>query len=101
MSRSAVSDTAPAYVLIGYPNVTRGPGFLSADGRVTGAGPRLPATVQNRHRGEAHVTQHPPEARGHHAVALIVGDHLGVRADAELAQIRRVINGVHLHLKRR
>jgi hypothetical protein len=24
----AASDTAPAYVLIGYPNVTRGPGFL-------------------------------------------------------------------------
>ncbi|MDA0284837.1 MAG: DUF1501 domain-containing protein, partial [Planctomycetota bacterium] len=26
----AVGDTAPAYVLIGYPNVTRGPGFLGA-----------------------------------------------------------------------
>lgn len=26
--RGAVSDRAPAYVLIGYPNVTRGPGFL-------------------------------------------------------------------------
>jgi hypothetical protein len=29
--RGAVSDTAPAYVLIGYPNVTRGPGFLGAE----------------------------------------------------------------------
>ena len=28
--RGPVSDTAPAYVLIGYPNVTRGPGFLGA-----------------------------------------------------------------------
>ncbi len=28
--RSAVSDGAPPYVLIGYPNVTRGPGFLGA-----------------------------------------------------------------------
>lgn len=28
--KGAVSDTAPAYVLIGYPNVTRGPGFLGA-----------------------------------------------------------------------
>ncbi|MCO6457315.1 MAG: DUF1501 domain-containing protein [Pirellulaceae bacterium] len=26
--RGALSDAAPAYVLIGYPNVTRGPGFL-------------------------------------------------------------------------
>ena len=31
--RGAVDDNAPAYVLIGYPNVTRGPGFLgSKDG---------------------------------------------------------------------
>ncbi|MDM4017511.1 DUF1501 domain-containing protein [Roseiconus lacunae] len=28
--RGANSDTAPPYVLIGYPNVTRGPGFLGA-----------------------------------------------------------------------
>tara|TARA_R110002111_G_scaffold144910_2_gene211233 strand:+ start:34872 stop:36176 length:1305 start_codon:yes stop_codon:yes gene_type:complete len=28
--RSAVSDGSPPYVLIGYPNVTRGPGFLGA-----------------------------------------------------------------------
>ncbi len=28
--RGGVSDTAPPYVLIGYPNVTRGPGFLGA-----------------------------------------------------------------------
>ncbi len=28
--RGAAADTAPAYVLIGYPNVTRGPGFLGA-----------------------------------------------------------------------
>ncbi|HUG94438.1 MAG TPA: DUF1501 domain-containing protein, partial [Planctomycetaceae bacterium] len=28
--RGPVSETAPAYVLIGYPNVTRGPGFLGA-----------------------------------------------------------------------
>lgn len=28
--RGAASDHAPAYVLIGYPNVTRGPGFLGA-----------------------------------------------------------------------
>ncbi len=28
--RGAVSGGAPAYVLIGYPNVTRGPGFLGA-----------------------------------------------------------------------
>ena len=28
--RGAVSDEAPPYVLIGYPNVTRGPGFLGA-----------------------------------------------------------------------
>lgn len=28
--RGPVSDKAPAYVLIGYPNVTRGPGFLGA-----------------------------------------------------------------------
>jgi len=28
--RGAVSDGAPPYVLIGYPNVTRGPGFLGA-----------------------------------------------------------------------
>jgi hypothetical protein len=28
--RGGVSDSAPAYVLIGYPNVTRGPGFLGA-----------------------------------------------------------------------
>jgi hypothetical protein len=28
--RGAADETAPAYVLIGYPNVTRGPGFLGA-----------------------------------------------------------------------
>lgn len=28
--RGPASDTAPAYVVIGYPNVTRGPGFLGA-----------------------------------------------------------------------
>lgn len=28
--RGAADDTAPPYVLIGYPNVTRGPGFLGA-----------------------------------------------------------------------
>ncbi|MCA9030208.1 MAG: DUF1501 domain-containing protein [Planctomycetaceae bacterium] len=28
--RGAASDNAPPYVLIGYPNVTRGPGFLGA-----------------------------------------------------------------------
>ena len=28
--RGAASDAAPPYVLIGYPNVTRGPGFLGA-----------------------------------------------------------------------
>lgn len=28
--RGAVTDDAPPYVLIGYPNVTRGPGFLGA-----------------------------------------------------------------------
>ncbi|MEM6364685.1 MAG: DUF1501 domain-containing protein [Planctomycetota bacterium] len=28
--RGSLSDTAPPYVLIGYPNVTRGPGFLGA-----------------------------------------------------------------------
>ena len=28
--RGAVSDEAPPYVLIGYPNVTRGPGFLGS-----------------------------------------------------------------------
>nr|WP_242632009.1 DUF1501 domain-containing protein [Rubripirellula amarantea] len=28
--RGALSDVAPPYVLIGYPNVTRGPGFLGA-----------------------------------------------------------------------
>jgi len=28
--RGSASDDAPAYVLIGYPNVTRGPGFLGA-----------------------------------------------------------------------
>ena len=28
--RGAVNEKAPAYVLIGYPNVTRGPGFLGA-----------------------------------------------------------------------
>ncbi|UUO06313.1 DUF1501 domain-containing protein [Blastopirellula sp. J2-11] len=28
--RGAASDIAPAYMLIGYPNVTRGPGFLGA-----------------------------------------------------------------------
>ena len=28
--RGAASDVAPAYVLIGYPNATRGPGFLGA-----------------------------------------------------------------------
>jgi len=42
--RGPVSDKAPAYVLIGYPNVTRGPGFLGArDGYVylvdTNSGP--------------------------------------------------------------
>lgn len=29
--RGPVSEDAPAYVLIGYPNVTRGPGFLGAN----------------------------------------------------------------------
>ncbi|MEO1529831.1 MAG: DUF1501 domain-containing protein [Planctomycetota bacterium] len=29
--RGSISDEAPAYVLIGYPNVTRGPGFLGAE----------------------------------------------------------------------
>ncbi|MFG0261205.1 MAG: DUF1501 domain-containing protein [Novipirellula sp. JB048] len=29
--RGAAADGAPPYVLIGYPNVTRGPGFLGAD----------------------------------------------------------------------
>ena len=29
--RGPVSDKAPAYVLIGYPNLTRGPGFLGAE----------------------------------------------------------------------
>jgi hypothetical protein len=29
--RGAVSENAPPYVLIGYPNVTRGPGFLGTD----------------------------------------------------------------------
>ena len=29
--RGALSNEAPAYVLIGYPNVTRGPGFLGAE----------------------------------------------------------------------
>lgn len=43
--RGAVSDEAPAYVLIGYPNVTRGPGFLGPrDGFIyltdTRSGPR-------------------------------------------------------------
>jgi hypothetical protein len=28
--RGAVAETAPPYVIIGYPNVTRGPGFLGA-----------------------------------------------------------------------
>ena len=28
--RGAADDSAPAYILIGYPNVTRGPGFLGA-----------------------------------------------------------------------
>ena len=28
--RDAASEFAPPYVLIGYPNVTRGPGFLGA-----------------------------------------------------------------------
>lgn len=28
--RGAVSDNAPAYILIGYPNLTRGPGFLGS-----------------------------------------------------------------------
>ncbi|SFI55543.1 DUF1501 domain-containing protein [Planctomicrobium piriforme] len=28
--RGAVSENAPAYILIGYPNVTRGPGFLGS-----------------------------------------------------------------------
>jgi hypothetical protein len=28
--RGAVTDNAPPYVLIGYPNITRGPGFLGA-----------------------------------------------------------------------
>ena len=42
--RGAAGDGAPAYVLIGYPNVTRGPGFLGArDGYLyltdTGQGP--------------------------------------------------------------
>lgn len=43
--RGALSDEAPAYVLIGYPNVTRGPGFLGPrDGFIyltdTRSGPR-------------------------------------------------------------
>ncbi|MEL6105835.1 MAG: DUF1501 domain-containing protein [Planctomycetota bacterium] len=29
--RGALTEDAPAYVLIGYPNVTRGPGFLGAE----------------------------------------------------------------------
>lgn len=53
--RGPVSDKAPAYVLIGYPNVTRGPGFLGAKaGYVylteTDAGPSgftLPADVNS------------------------------------------------------
>ena len=30
-TRGAATEDAPAYVLIGYPNLTRGPGFLGAD----------------------------------------------------------------------
>lgn len=30
-TRGALSEQVPAYVLIGYPNLTRGPGFLGAD----------------------------------------------------------------------
>ncbi len=42
--RGACADGAPAYVLIGYPNVTRGPGFLGARANYlylteTGTGP--------------------------------------------------------------
>jgi hypothetical protein len=30
-TRGAINDRVPAYILIGYPNVTRGPGFLGAE----------------------------------------------------------------------
>ncbi len=58
--RGAAAAGVPAYVLIGYPNVTRGPGFLGAKANYvylteTGSGPAglsrpadIPATRQNR-----------------------------------------------------
>src|SRR5690606_6515484 len=59
--RGAASEDAPPYVLIGYPNVTRGPGFLGAQSGYlyltdTGRGPvglSLPpeiSTVRQRRR---------------------------------------------------
>ncbi|MFI4874894.1 MAG: DUF1501 domain-containing protein [Blastopirellula sp. JB062] len=65
--RGALSDSAPAYVLIGYPNNSRGPGFLGAQHSYlylteTGRGPaglsrHLTISANRQKRREALLTQ--------------------------------------------
>ena len=65
-----------------------GNGFRRVGGeRLTTASPSLDATVQNGHPIMSQPAQQPPQASGEHAAHVVVGHHLGVRADAKAAQL--------------
>ena len=56
--------------------------FLTTRAGAAGVDPRLPATIQHRDRRVPHVAQHPPQARGDHATAIVIGHYALASRDA-------------------
>ena len=63
--------------------------FFTRAGWSTFARPLGPAAIEDSDRVVAEIPQRPPQTARVHAVVLVVGDHLGVRCDAEPAEQRR------------
>ena len=56
--------------------------FLTTRAGAAGVDPSLPATIQHRDCRVPHVAQHPPQARGDHATAIVIGHYALASRDA-------------------
>jgi hypothetical protein len=90
--RGAGGDGVPAYVVMGYPNVTRGPGFLGArfgyvylidtESGPTGLTPPADVSASRRGRREALLDTFRAEYEAEHAGDAAVADYVAASREA-------------------
>ena len=60
--------------------------LFTAGDRARAIDPGLPTPIEHRDRSVPHITQHPPQARGDHATAIVIGHHALAGRDAQGAK---------------